>query len=91
LRALKTIELLDPVCDGEAQPQWVSCSKLNLRRRIFPHIKAPAVAATTVRAALCCQSMPLTYPNAGRAQLDVLAMRQFQSPFHDIAQFKAQN
>jgi hypothetical protein len=74
LRALKTIELLDSDWEGEAQPQCVSCSKLNLRRRIFVHKKTPAVAATTLRAAICCQSMLLTYPNAAAAQLDVFPM-----------------
>src|SRR5208282_2451962 len=58
LRARNTIELLDPAPDADAQPQWVSCSKLNLRRRSFVHRKTPAVAATTVSAAICCQSMP---------------------------------
>ncbi len=57
LRALNTSEVLDPDAVPEAQPQCVSCSNLNLRRRTFVQTKTPRVAATTVRAAICCQSM----------------------------------
>ncbi len=51
---------MEPVGRGEfaeEHPQCVSCSKLNLRRRKFALRNKPAVAATTARAAIFCQSI----------------------------------
>ena len=71
LRALNTMDMVLPPLEWAEQPQCVSCSKLNLRRRIFAHTNIPAVTATTPRAAIFCQSISLTYPFMAGAQLVV--------------------
>lgn len=43
--------------DAAAQPQCVSRSKLNLRRRIRDHMNPAAAAATIKSAVSSCQSM----------------------------------
>ena len=77
MRALNTSEVLDPASVPEAQPQWVSCSKLNLRRRVFVQTKIPIVAATTAKAVICCQSMleyTLSNPVRNRMFSDILGV-----------------
>src|SRR6266496_6578824 len=58
LRARKTIEPFEAGPPGDAQPQCVSRSRLNLRRRNRAQRNSPAVAATIKSETACCQSIP---------------------------------
>jgi hypothetical protein len=60
LRARKTIELCGDASRIAAQPQCVSRSKLNLRRRNLLPTSNTAAEATTISDTICCQSMLAT-------------------------------
>lgn len=62
------MELFWPCSPAAAQPQWVSRSKLNFRRRHLAHTNAPAVPATMARDAVCCQDMQRRYCQSSAPQ-----------------------
>jgi hypothetical protein len=54
------MELFVPDCPRAEQPQCVSRSKLNLRRRNCPRKNIPATEATIASETACCQYMLAT-------------------------------
>jgi len=68
LRTWKTTELFVSAGACAEQPQCVSCSKLNLRRRNRPHKNNPATEATIASETACCQFMLATYAQNRFAQ-----------------------
>lgn len=71
LRARNTIEFCGDDACTEAQPQCVSRSKLNLRRRNLLPTSITAAEATTTSDTVCCQSIPGNItPNQSQATND---------------------
>src|ERR1017187_1527295 len=62
------MELFVSDCPRAEQPQCVSRSKLNLRRRNCPHKNNPPTEATIASETACCQFMLATYPQKRFAQ-----------------------
>jgi hypothetical protein len=62
------MELFVSDCPRAEQPQCVSRSKLNLRRRNWPRKNNPATEATIASETPCCQFMLATYPQKRFAQ-----------------------
>jgi hypothetical protein len=62
------MELFVSDCPLAEQPQCVSRSKLNLRRRNRPHKNNPATEATIASETACCQFMLATYAQKRFAQ-----------------------
>jgi hypothetical protein len=60
LRARKTMELCGDDSEAATQPQCVSRSKLNFRRRNLLPISNTAAEATTTNDTNCCQSILAT-------------------------------
>jgi len=55
------IELGEAEDVAAEQPQWVSCSQRNFRRRTLPPASITAAPATITNDTVCCQSMLPTY------------------------------